>query len=144
MSSFKIIECFCINCIHSTQILESIPSKRVAVMQRRIARVWHRFAYTRGKAVQAAFLHTSSLIRQQSAGQASESEAGSQPSDGVTGGGTRDGDGDGASSSFPPGGLLPRRVAPEQWPHEDDAFGTIMQWLYSRIPETRGGREMKG
>ena len=127
--------------MHLAQILESIPSKRVALMQRRIARVWHRFAYTRGKAVQAAFLHTASLVPQQTAEQESES-VGSQPSDGGVTGGVLHADG-GASASFPPGGLLPRRVAPEQWPHEDDAFGTIMQWLYSRIPDTRGGREMK-
>ena len=29
----------------------------------------------------------------------------------------------------------------DNYPHEDDAFGTIMQWLYSRIPQTRGGRQ---
>lgn len=26
------------------------------------------------------------------------------------------------------------------WPLQDDAFGTIMQWLKSRIPHTRGDR----
>ena len=30
------------------------------------------------------------------------------------------------------------------YPHEDDAFGTIMQWLYARIPATRGGRKAMG
>ncbi len=25
-----------------------------------------------------------------------------------------------------------------QYPHADDAFGTIMQWLFHRIPQTRG------
>jgi hypothetical protein len=29
----------------------------------------------------------------------------------------------------------PRAV--KRFPHEDDAFHTIMQWLYSRIPDTR-------
>lgn len=34
------------------------------------------------------------------------------------------------------------RDAPYQpvahYPHADDAFGTIMQWLFHRIPDTRG------
>ena len=32
------------------------------------------------------------------------------------------------------------RMGVKHWPHEDDAFGTIMQWLYARIMTTRGGR----
>ena len=41
--------------------------------------------------------------------------------------------------------LLPGgRMDTEHWPHEDDAFGTIMQWLYARIPATRGGRQATG
>ena len=33
----------------SPKILTSIPEERIAQMQRRLSRVWHRFAYTRGK-----------------------------------------------------------------------------------------------
>ena len=49
------------------------------------------------------------------------------------------------------GGMRRRRAAaaafrlPPSFPHEDDAFHTIMQWLYHKIPEeTRRGSGDKG
>lgn len=27
---------------------------------------------------------------------------------------------------------------PRAFPHQDDAFATLMQWLYARLPHTRG------
>jgi hypothetical protein len=32
---------------------------------------------------------------------------------------------------------------PQGDPFQDDAWDTIMQWLYARIPETRGRLEMR-
>ena len=77
-------------------MLLSIPEERVARMQQRITRVWHRFAYTHGKPVRPMVLRAL--------------------------GGDADAHREGA------------------WLLQDDAFGTIMQWLYSRIPHTRGDR----
>ena len=73
----------------------AVPEERISRMQRRIARVWHRFAYTHGKSVRAMFLRE----------------------------------------------LKGSAAAEGAWPLDVDAFGTIMQWLYSRIPHTRGSRQ---
>jgi hypothetical protein len=90
--------------ILSCQILLSIPEDRIQRMQRRLGRVWHRFAYTRGKVIRSTFeqFHRENL---QGSVQEDSSE---QPL---------------------------KRV--RRYPHDDDAFGTIMQWLYSRIPWAR-------
>jgi hypothetical protein len=89
----------------SLQILLAIPEDRIQRMQRRLGRVWHRFAYTRGKVMRSAFekLHQDNIR------------------------------------------VLPHESNDQQQPlrpvrrfnHNDDAFGTIMQWLYSRIQWAR-------
>jgi hypothetical protein len=79
------------------QILASIPEDHVVRMQARLARVAHRFAYTRSKPVRAIIVDK----HRQHGGQDAKAPV-------------------------------------HQF--EDDAFGTIMQWLYTRIPFTRGSR----
>lgn len=41
------------------------------------------------------------------------------------------GGGAGAASSYPFQPLT-------RYPYQDDAFGTILQWLYHKLPDTRG------
>ena len=109
-----------------SQILLSIPEDRIQRMQRRLGRVWHRFAYTRGKMVRPMLsreheINTFRLAR------AWKDRLGEQmvplPPDLV-------------NSSYP----WPVLAAPHTSSHalyHDDAFGTIMQWLYSRIQWAR-------
>ncbi|KXZ54698.1 hypothetical protein GPECTOR_4g766 [Gonium pectorale] len=93
-------------------VLEAVGPERLARMQRKLVRVWHRFAYASGP-----------FMRQQY--------------DNVLGHNAR---------AFPPAvqkvslGLTSRDTPFKpvtEFPFGDDAFGTIMQWLYHRINETR-------
>ena len=90
------------------QILLSIPEEKVARMQRRLARVWQRFAWASG-----SFLSGLNAIKHE----ARLSETADQPSDMTRSQGLR--------------------VVRKPWPVEEDAFHTIISWLYSRIPFTR-------
>eukprot|EP00798_Chlamydomonas_sp_ICE-L_P006522 gene6522-3162_t len=83
-------------------------------MQRRITRVWHRFAYTTGALVRTAHV-TAHQEQLQKYGWMQRNPE-DRPS--------------GKNYTQPP---------VYEWPYEDDAFATILQWLYSKIPETRHG-----
>jgi hypothetical protein len=93
------------------QILLSIPEDRVVRMQRRLTKVWHRFAYTEGKLLRR---FTEDEVRKNKALLPEEWRTHGHPS-------------------------RPQELRTE-YNYDDDAFGTIMQWLYSRIPSTRAGR----
>ncbi|GAX80494.1 hypothetical protein CEUSTIGMA_g7932.t1 [Chlamydomonas eustigma] len=90
------------------QILLSIPEDRVARMQRRLTKVWHRFAYTEGKLLRS---FTEDQIRKNKELLPEEWRTVGHAS-------------------------RPRELMTE-YRYEDDAFSTIIQWLYSRIPATR-------
>ena len=126
----------------------AIPEERIVRMQRRLSRVWHRFAYTRGKVgpvwqrlhtFHTVFVHTDifthvmpTLMHVQTVRayvEASHKKNVGKLAEEWRGGGAR------LKTPMPP---------VTSYPHEDDAFGTIMQWLYARIPATRGGRKAKG
>lgn len=132
---------------HVPQILESISPDRVAAMQRKLARVWHRFAWATGP------LLRSDVARLSAANLANDGgRSGGGTATGLDGG-TAAGGGGGSSSSSSSalngdvphlnpllpwnatGGLLRVR----QFPFRQDAFSTLMAWLYARIPDTRGG-----
>ncbi|KAG2437847.1 hypothetical protein HXX76_005465 [Chlamydomonas incerta] len=95
------------------QLLEAVPPERVAKMQRNLARVWHRFAYATGP-VMAAHLKR---IAAGAPAAVPASEAALAAAS-LT---ARD---------------TPFRPLPA-YPVADDAFHTILQWLYHRINETR-------
>ncbi|GAX80495.1 hypothetical protein CEUSTIGMA_g7933.t1 [Chlamydomonas eustigma] len=88
------------------EILLSVSGEKVAKMHRSITRVWNRFAYTSGVAVRGAFLSVlDENIKQR-----------------------------GSENSTPLAWLRPHQSLKSQpWPHDDDAFSTIMQWLYYRL-----------
>ncbi|KAG2445204.1 hypothetical protein HYH02_008672 [Chlamydomonas schloesseri] len=90
------------------QLLSAVSPERLAHMQRHLSRVWHRFAYTQTPFIKAAVEHT--IKGYQHKLEKAREEV------------LRD-------AVFQP---------VSQYPHADDAFGTIMQWLYHRIPHTRG------
>ena len=94
-----------------SQILLSIPEDRIQRMQRRLGRVWHRFAYTRGKVIRSTF---EQIHRENHRG----------------------GPGHDQGHAQEPLSDQPLRSV-RRYPHDDDAFGTIMQWLYSRIQWAR-------
>ena len=91
---------------HLPYILESIPPERLQRMQRRLARVWHRFAYASAPAVRTERAH---VVEQNTQ----------------------------ALKMNPPPRHHPYRPI-MSYPEQDDALATIMQWLYARIPHTRG------
>ncbi|GAX76857.1 hypothetical protein CEUSTIGMA_g4303.t1 [Chlamydomonas eustigma] len=88
-------------------ILSSVTDDQIARMQRRLTLVWHRFAYTTGSLIQKAVKDTI------------DRNLNEMPSE---------------KSTLPPHYPV-QRV--KEYPFQDDAFGTIMQWLYAKIPETR-------
>ena len=90
------------------QILLSIPDSKVSRMQRRLARVWQRFAWSSGTFLSGLHARTHEKVLSDTAGQPSAMTRG----EGV-------------------------RAVRKPWPVEEDAFHTIMSWLYSRIPFTR-------
>ena len=90
------------------------------------------FPHLCDQAVQLAFADAARKAKPRGGGRASPSS----PSEGKL----EEGPNVTRADALLPGG----RMDTEHWLHEDDAFGTIMQWLYSRIPATRGGRLMKG
>ncbi|KAL4452532.1 hypothetical protein ABPG75_008194 [Micractinium tetrahymenae] len=92
------------------EILQAIPEERRQEMRRNIAEVWHRFTYS-------SYRPYAKRIRELQQENAAEREAaGLRPED--------------------PPLSLPATVA-DLDPSADDAFGTVMAWLYHRIPHTR-------
>ncbi|GIL54494.1 hypothetical protein Vafri_10025 [Volvox africanus] len=91
------------------ELLMSISPERLAKMQRNLARVWHRFAYTAGPILRKTVEYTVKLNTEK------------LPA-GVEGPVPQD-------SPYHP---------VTSFPYKDDAFHTIIQWLYQRIPHTRG------
>ncbi|GFR52399.1 hypothetical protein Agub_g14911 [Astrephomene gubernaculifera] len=94
------------------ELLEGVAPERLARLQRNLARVWHRFAYATGPVLRQRYKFMS------------DSNDKDLPRD------VREGL-----------AKLPPRETPFQpvreFAFEDDAFSTIMQWLYHRINETR-------
>ncbi|KAL6749482.1 exostosin-like glycosyltransferase [Haematococcus lacustris] len=104
-------------------ILLSIPDDKWQRMQRRITHIWHRYAYAtgplQGSGIVKVWKQGSQAARENRLASVDERQLKDRP-------------------AFTPPTLAkagPRPVT--QWPFEDDAFHTIMQWLYSRIPHTR-------
>lgn len=77
-------------------------------MQRRLSLVWHRFAYATGSLLERG-------IKDQAERNFNEVPAGKT----------------GLAEDYPL-----QRV--KDFPHQDDAFSTVMQWLYAKILDTRG------
>ncbi|KAL6745753.1 exostosin-like glycosyltransferase [Haematococcus lacustris] len=105
-------------------ILLSIPDDKWQRMQRRITRIWHRYAYVTGP------LSNFLLLRQMSESVKAGTHVPQEP--------PQSSKQQSASALLGPPVVAkagPRPVT--QWPFEDDAFHTIMQWLYSRIHHTR-------
>lgn len=88
------------------EILLAVPKARVEAMQRRIAQVWSRVAWTsyRPYAKRVRVLQRENAERRRAA----------------------------AGRGEPEGASLPMPV-PDLDPERDDAFGTLMQWLYWRL-----------
>ncbi|KAJ9511254.1 hypothetical protein QJQ45_017152, partial [Haematococcus lacustris] len=104
-------------------ILLSIPDDKWQRMQRRITRIWHRYAYAtgplQGSGIVKVWKQGSQAARENHLASVDEWQLKDRP-------------------AFTPPTLAKAGPRPmTQWPFEDDAFHTIMQWLYSRIPHTR-------
>jgi hypothetical protein len=141
------------------ELLAAVPAARVAEMQRRLALLWHRYAWLahpllrraadeglrrnhqRGEwIVPALELHAGAARRRPAVG-AAVGVAPRQPGDGGDGGGAA-GRRRAAKATPDTGAAAAAAGGPESWisplsPAEaqDDAFATIIQWLYSRMPD---------
>ncbi|KAL4425009.1 hypothetical protein ABPG77_002894 [Micractinium sp. CCAP 211/92] len=93
------------------EILQAVPEELRQQMRHNLARVWQRYAYTSWRPYARAFRQ----IQQKHA------SVRGAPDQGAEG---------------PATALLPATV-PDLNPSADDAFVTIMAWLYGRIPATR-------
>ncbi|GLC34055.1 hypothetical protein PLESTB_000832400 [Pleodorina starrii] len=91
------------------ELLTAVPPERLAKMQRNLARVWHRFTYASGPYLEAA-------VERAFEGNAKTL-------------------GNVSLGPVPPDSPFQRATS---FPTRDDAFHTILQWLYHRIPDTRG------
>ncbi|KAG2488349.1 hypothetical protein HYH03_013039 [Edaphochlamys debaryana] len=104
---------------HLPSLLKSISPEQIERMQRKLALVWHRFAWGHGTLVESAYRKAVSdnvaaikkLHREQD---------------------------DGTKSLFPD--LHPYQPV-TRFPVHADAFATLMQWLHGRIADTRGPAE---
>ncbi|KAG2501892.1 hypothetical protein HYH03_000390 [Edaphochlamys debaryana] len=92
-------------------ILNAVTPAQLAKMQRHLARVWHRYVYATGPMLRSA-------IRDHMTGNLHNYRGGAV-----------------FPPPTPPDHPYQRHTS---FPFADDAFGTIMQWLYHRIPDTRG------
>ncbi|PNH07164.1 hypothetical protein TSOC_006410 [Tetrabaena socialis] len=95
------------------QILEAVTPERLARMQRQLARVWHR-------CVPEWFAYTSHPLLRARIDERYRIQGGRLAGSGI---------------QVPP--EHPFRPLPRFPSWNDDAFGTIMQWLYHRIADTR-------
>ncbi|KAL4425253.1 hypothetical protein ABPG75_009269 [Micractinium tetrahymenae] len=106
------------------EILQAKPEERRREMQRSLARVWHRFAYSSYRAYSKRFREI----------QASHRAWSTPLADGPVVHSPKPGSPLSAHSRLAPS--LPETV-PDLDPEADDAFATTMAWLYSRIEATR-------
>eukprot|EP00798_Chlamydomonas_sp_ICE-L_P001799 gene1799-33219_t len=90
---------------HIPKILKSISSHQISRMQRRLAQVWHRFSYQTGR-----------LLQDAAAGVLKQNLEKLPP-----------------SNSTLPEAYPIQRVT--KFPVRQDAFSTIMQWLYAKLPD---------
>ncbi|EFJ52271.1 acetylglucosaminyltransferase [Volvox carteri f. nagariensis] len=94
------------------ELLTAISPERLAKMQRNLARVWHRFAYATGPVMRSHYRASSENIVRNYPREILE-------------------------ASY----KLSQRDSPlrpvTDFPFQEDAFSTIMQWLYHRIDKTR-------
>ncbi|GBF90959.1 exostosin-like glycosyltransferase [Raphidocelis subcapitata] len=119
------------------ELLTAIPEARVRAMQRTLATVWRRFAW-----MSHPELHRQLRTLAASNSRAAEAAEAARPK--ADGGGGGGGGGDGNSSGG--GGAAQRAqalhaLAPGAW--RDDAFHTLLQWLYSKLQQ-RGARDGRG
>ena len=109
----------------------AVSEERLAGMQRALARVWRRFAWSSYRPYAAAVseaLEQNAARRREVRGEG-EGGAGAEQQQGTQGGQQQQRQGQ-RQLSLPP--------AEEAYdPSEDDAFSTLMQWLYWKIQDTR-------
>ncbi|KAG2437024.1 hypothetical protein HYH02_011455 [Chlamydomonas schloesseri] len=139
------------------KFLLSFSPEQIERMQRRLALVWHRFAYAQGALLQAqlqaTYGHNRAARRaahRPAAGLADEAiikaskdmaqslghvGLGSAAAEGAVGGGRAEGAGGGDDWVGPVGHPFTPYT---RFPARSDAWNTIMAWLHSRIPHTRG------
>ncbi|KAG1661030.1 hypothetical protein FOA52_005345 [Chlamydomonas sp. UWO 241] len=115
------------------EILLDVKPRRLRSMQAHLARVWNRFRWVGGPALQAAAgrqlrenLAEHDKLREERVRQEAEQKKADAAAATGAGDDTHDTHG---------GVQLPRPFRGD--PSTDDAFGTLMQWLHSRIPMTR-------
>mmetsp|Transcript_19563 Transcript_19563/g.42445 ORF Transcript_19563/g.42445 Transcript_19563/m.42445 type:complete len:788 (+) Transcript_19563:181-2544(+) len=124
------------------EILLAIPERKLRSLQVHLSRVWHRFRYHSGAALEnigkeklASNLVETEKQRVQQA-QADQLQHVQEEMESAAG----PGGGNGSSAHMQrlinhPHANLPRPFRGD--PTIDDAFSTLMQWLYSRIPATQ-------
>ncbi|GLI69226.1 hypothetical protein VaNZ11_013715 [Volvox africanus] len=133
------------------EVLLSISPEQLERMQRRLAVVWHRFAYAAGPMISSSFTRAYDYNRgQRKAGREERSKAEEereaaamaalkQMSKDITGDVAAAGGGGQVESDEdwlgPPGHPYQSLT---RFPVRSDAWNTIMAWLHSRIPHTRG------
>ena len=110
------------------ELLLAVPEERRQEMRRHLALVWQKFAYSSYRPYVKRFRE----VQKENLRLQREAAAELAAADG--GGGS--GGGSGGSSGSEPDASLPATVE-DLDPAADDAFGTIMAWLYSRIEATR-------
>jgi hypothetical protein len=130
---------------HLPELLLSMPRDRVLRMQRYLARVWHRFVWTahphvrraldqavQGNAGNLLVEHLWARSQRSSQHEAKAIETAKRRAAGevVLEEAQRD----------PGADLLQQHEERHAFPHEQDAMATLAQWLFSRIPYTRGTR----
>jgi hypothetical protein len=129
---------------HLPQLLLSLPRDRVQRMQSYLARVWHRFVWTAHPYVRRVLDQT---IEGNGGSQLvdylwSRSQRSSANAEKVIEAAKRRAAGELVPEEPPQEGgedLLKQHQQQHAFPHDQDAMATLMGWLYSRIPDTRGG-----
>jgi hypothetical protein len=130
---------------HLPQLLLSLPRDRVQRMQSYLGRVWHRFVWTahpfvrrvldqtiEGNAGNLLVEHLWSRSQRSSANAAHAIAAAKRRAAGEPV------PAEPAEASGED--LLKQHQQQHAFPHDQDAMATLMGWLYSRIPDTRGAR----
>ncbi|KAG2444185.1 hypothetical protein HYH02_009123 [Chlamydomonas schloesseri] len=115
---------------HILEVLQAIPERKIRSKQAHLGHVFHRYRY-------AALPGLENNLRQLMS--ANEAAAAAPPSPAGERGGTNSVTGREVNPATQHPGFdihLPRPFKGD--PVVDDAFSTIMQWLHSRIPDTRG------
>ena len=104
------------------EVLAAVPEERRREMRRALSAAWQKFGYT-------SYGPYARKVRELQRANAEEAAAARRERQ-AEGGGGGGGDGDAAPASLP-------AAVPDLDPAADDAFGTIMAWLHSRIEATR-------